>query len=322
MGRVTTTAHARAALAALTLGSAALGPAACGGGMPRIRASLLPPVVPWAGDSVTLSGRRFHRAEAASYELYVQSGRQLPAMRDHLARASQEFARHFGPPPRVAVLLFDAPADPHGDFDFAPFVARRTQVLAFVRGRDAQKAGTLGVDERLLAARLAELYLAAYADSVGRRLAAAGVAPLAAGERALDRLPHWFTEAVVSRVAGPEAVERGVTFVRQNRPRLMPLRRLFATARLGMPFWSELAHREGVVRAYTEQTAQPTPPPLLAAESTVFGEFLVSRHGPTYLQALAEELLAGRTTEDAVAALPGGEEPVEAAWREWLSRGP
>jgi hypothetical protein len=321
MGRATSTAHARAALAALTLGSALLGPAACGGRMPQIRSSLLPPVVAWAGDSVTLSGRQFQRAEGASYELYVQSGRQLPAMREHLARASQEFARHFGPPPRVAVLLFDAPADPHAEFDFAPFVARRTQVLAFVRGRDAQKGGTLGIDERLLAARLAELYLAAYADSVGRRLAAAGVAPLGDAERALDRLPHWFTEAVVSRVAGPDAIERGVTFVRQNRPRLMPLRRLFAMARLGMPFWSELAHREGVVRAYPEQTTQ-TPPPLLAAESTVFGEFLVSRFGPTYLQALAEELLAGRTTEDAVAALPGGEEPVEAAWREWLSRVP
>ncbi|GLC25568.1 hypothetical protein [Roseisolibacter agri] len=289
--------------------------------MPRIRSSLLPPVVAWSGDSVTLSGRRFHHVVAPTHELYVESAAHLPALQEQLDASAREFARHFGPAPRVAVLLFDAPADPYRDFDFAPFVARRVQVLAFVRGRDAQKGGTLGVEERLLAARLAELYLAAYADSVSRGLARAHGDTLPTHERALDRLPHWFTEAVVSRVARPDAVERGVTFVKQNRPRLMPLRRLFALARLGMPFWSELAHREGVVRTYSEPTAQ-TPPPLLAAESTAFGEFLVSRYGPTYLQALADELLAGRSTEDAVAALPGGDAAspaLEEAWREWLA---
>ena len=251
----------------------------------------------------------------------MQSAAQMPELQGQLTAAAREFARHFGPAPRVAVLLFDAPADPYRDFDFSPFVERRMQVLAFVRGRDAQKAGTLGVDERLLAARLAELFLAAYADSVSRALARAHGDPAPANARALDRLPHWFTEAVVSRVAGPDAVERGVTFVKQNRPRLMPLRRLFALARLGMPFWSELAHREGVVRTYSEPSTQ-TPPTLLAAESTAFGEFLVSRYGPTYLQALADELLAGRSTEDAVAALPGGDEAagaLEESWREWLA---
>ncbi|MGZ8468427.1 MAG: hypothetical protein ACXW61_03100, partial [Gemmatirosa sp.] len=33
----------------------------CGGAMPPIRSSLLPPVVAWSGDSVTLGDRRFHR---------------------------------------------------------------------------------------------------------------------------------------------------------------------------------------------------------------------------------------------------------------------
>jgi hypothetical protein len=291
----------------------------CGGGLPPIRANLLPPVATVSDDSVTLGDRRFHRVAAPTHELYAQSAAQLPVLQGHLVAASREFARHFGHAPRVAVLLFDAPADPRRDFDFTPFVERRMQVLAFVRGRDAQKDGSLGIDERLLAARLAELFLAAYADSVARThaLAHGGDQPTT---RAIDRLPHWFTEAVVSRVARPDAVETGVTFVRQNRPRLMPLRRLFAMARLGMPFWSELAHREGVVRTFSEPSTQ-TPPTLLAAESTAFGEFLVSRHGPTYLQALADELLAGRSTEDAVAALPGGDEgapPLEEAWREWL----
>lgn len=313
---------ARAGVAALLGVSAALGAAGCGGGLPPIRSTLLPPVVSWSGDSVTLGDRRFHRALGPTHELYVQSAAQMPELQGQLTAAASEFARHFGPAPRVAVLLFDAPADPYREFDFGPFVERRMQVLAFVRGRDAQKAGTLGIDERLLAARLAELFLAAYADSVSRGLAAAGAGePVPPNARALDRLPHWFTEAVVSRVARPDAVERGVSFVRQNRPRLLPLRRLFALARLGMPFWSELAHREGVVREYAEPTAQ-TPPPLLAAESTAFGEFLVSRYGPTYLQALADELLAGRTTEDAVAALPGGDDPtraLEQSWREWLA---
>ena len=314
MGSTRNARHARTALVLL----AALG---CGGGLPPIRSSLLPPVVAWSGDSVTLGGRRFHRAVAPAHELYAESAAPLPALQGQLAASAREFARHFGAAPRVAVLLFDAPADPYRDFDFSPFVERRMQVLAFVRGRDAQKAGTLGVDERLLAARLAELFLAAYADSVSRALARAHGESPPANERALDRLPHWFTEAVVSRVAGPDAVERGVTFVKQNRLRLMPLRRLFALARLGMPFWSELAHREGVVRTYSEPTPQ-TPPPLLAAESTAFGELLVSRYGPTYLQALADELLAGRSTEDAVAALPGGDEAVpalEQSWRAWLA---
>ena len=310
-------ARATRAVAALVV-LAAVG---CGGGMPRIRSSLLPPVVAWGGDSVTLGGRRFHHAVAPAHELYVESRAHVPALQAQLSASAREFARHFGPAPRVAVLLFDAPADPARDFDFTPFVERRVQVLAFVRGRDAQKAGTLGVDERLLAARLAELFLAAYADSVRRGLARAGGEPPAAHERALDRLPHWFTEAVVSRVAGPDAVARGVTLVKQNRPRLLPLRRLFALARLGMPFWSELAHREGVVRTYSEPGTQ-TPPTLLAAESTAFGEFLVSRYGPTYLQALADELLTGRSTEDAVAALPGGDAAarvLEQSWREWLA---
>ncbi|MGZ8457026.1 MAG: hypothetical protein ACXWZ4_10550 [Gemmatirosa sp.] len=293
----------------------------CGGAMPPIRSSLLPPVVARSGDSVTLGDRRFHRVVAPTHELYAQSAAHLPELQGQLVAASREFARHFGPAPRVAVLLFDAPADPRREFDFTPFVARRMQVLAFVRGRDAQRAGILGIDERLLSARLAELFLAAYADSVTRtRALVHGDGNLQPTTRALDRLPHWFTEAVVSRVARPDAVETGVTFVRQNRPRLMPLRRLFAMARLGMPFWSELAHRQGVVRTYSEPMTH-TPPTLLAAESTAFGEFLVSRYGPTYLQALADELLAGRSTEDAVAALPGGDgatRALEAAWREWL----
>jgi hypothetical protein len=322
-GRAARTRAARRAWSRAALGGCALASiaalAGCGGGLPPIRANLLPPVVAVGDDSVTLGDRRFHRVVAPTHELYVQSAAQLPALQGHLVAASHEFARHFGRAPRVAVLLFDAPADPRRDFDFTPFVERRMQVLAFVRGRDAQKDGALGVDERLLAARLAELFLAAYADSVARThaLARGGDEPTT---RALDRLPHWFTEAVVSRVARPDAVEPGVTFVRQNRPRLMPLRRLFAVARVGMPFWSELAHREGVVRTLHEPTTQ-TPPALLAAESTAFGEFLVSRYGPTYLQALADELLAGRSTEDAVAALPGGDEAareLEESWRAWL----
>jgi hypothetical protein len=145
----------------------------------------------------------------------------------------------------------------------------------------------------------------------------------AASGRALDRLPHWFTEAAVSRIARPDAVDAGVRFVRANRRRLMPLPTLFSMSRLRMPTWSELARRSDVVRVYTEPTAH-TPPPLLAAESTVFGEFLVSQYGPTFLQAMADELLTGQSTEDALAAMPGAPEDrqrLEREWGRWLGEG-
>jgi hypothetical protein len=311
----------RASVAALALlGAGTLG--GCAGGarmpkLPRFGANLLPPVVPWHADTLTLSERRFHRVDAPGFEVYAQSAEQIPALQAQLAATAQEFGRHFGGAPKVAVLLLDAPADPYRDFDFAPFVARRMQVLAFVRTRDAQKDGALGVDEGLLAARLAELFLASYADSVLREVGTPGD-PTA--RKALDALPHWFTEAAVSRIARPDAVESGVRFVRANRLRLMPLGRLFAMARLGMPTWSELAQRSGVVRVYTEPM-QHTPPPLLAAESTAFGEFLVSQYGPSFLQAVADELLKGSATEDALAAMPGvpgDRRALEQAWGAWL----
>jgi hypothetical protein len=304
----------------------------CGGvssRLPRFGATLLPPVTPWVTDTVALSGRQFHRVDTPQFELYVQSARQLPELQAAVASTAQEFARHFVGAPKVAVLLFDAPADPHRDFDFGPFVARRMQVLALVRQRDAQKAGELGVDDGLLAARVAELFLASYTDSVARTRGTEKLATISASQRAaltagraLERLPHWFVEATVSRIARPDAVDAGLRFVRANQRRLTPLPALFTMARLRMPTWSELARRGDVVRVYTEPTAH-TPPPLLAAESTVFGEFLVSQYGPTFLQAMADELLTGATTEDALAAMPGTPEDrqrLEGEWARWLGQ--
>src|SRR5207248_7035907 len=141
--------------------------------------------------------------------------------------------------PRVAVLVFDGPAEPTREFDFASFQASHTQVLAFVRSRRAQRDGELGIDEGLMRARLAELELAAYTDSVVA--ARTGRWDASTDRRAVERLPHWFAEAVISRVARPETVEPGVQFLRANRPHLVPLRRLFSVAPLGAPAWCEMA---------------------------------------------------------------------------------
>ena len=294
--------------------------------LPRVAGSFLPPVVPYAATVETIGARRLARVEAPSYELYAESPTVLPVLQERLDATAREFARHFGSAPRVAVLVFDGPADPAREVDFAPFTARGVQVLAFVRAPRARRDGALGIDEGLLDARFAETFLAAYADSVvgartGRRTGRrSGRRDAAAAGRAVDRLPHWFAEAVVSRVARPETVEPGVRMVRANPMRLLPLGRLFAMARLRMPTWSELARREQAVRVYREPTTT-TPPPLLAAESTAFGEFLVSRYGPTLLQAVADELLAGRPTAEAFAALPGLPDAptLERQWRAWVT---
>ena len=143
------------------------------------------------------------------------------------------------------------------------------------------------------------------------------------GPRALDRLPHWFAEGVISRAARPETVASGLAFLRANRPHLVPLPRLFALARVDGPTWCELADgRLPTLPAARSPRAAP-PPALLAAESTVFGEFLVDRHGQTVLAALAEALIDGVPTGTALAALVGGsaEQPaLEARWRRWLAR--
>ena len=301
--------------------SAALG--GCGGLMaraPRIGSNLMPPVVPYAADTVTLGGRRFHHLAEAGFDLYAETADVLPVVDARLRRAAQQFARHFGSAPRVAVLLFDAPADPTREFDFSPWVARRTQVLAFVRDRGAERRpGALGLDEALLDSRLAELLLAAYADSVVA--ARTGVRDAAGRSRAVERLPHWFAEAVITRVSRPETVEQGLRYVKANRVRLVPLRRLFDIARLGMPTWAELALRVPAAPAPARAAANP-PPALVAAHSTAFGQFLVDRYGPTFLQAVADELLAGWPTEQALGSLPGvppDARELERAWTAWLA---
>lgn len=301
-------------------------------GGPRIGGDVLPPVVPYAADTLTMSGRRFWVLRTPTYELYTQQPALLPALQERMEAAGREFARHFGGAPRVALLLFDAPAQPSAAFDFAPFTQRQMQTLAFVRRRGlARSRWDVGVDETLLEARIAELLLAAYADSVVA--ARTGTTDAAVGRRVLDRLPHWFADAAVSRVARPDAVQHGVRIARANRMRLMPLRRLFAMTRLGVPTWSELSARPSTLTlaaaaapslglaAAAPAPERGTPPALLAAEATAFGEFLVSEYGPTFLQALVDELLAGRSSQDAVRALSrAADEPaLERAWSEWLA---
>jgi hypothetical protein len=316
------------------VGCAALAAGCAGHGLhvprlPRIGSSFMPPVVPYASHTATMSGRRWSRLREPAYDLYAQSPIVLPTVSGHLQATAQEFARHFGGAPRVAVLVFDAPADPTHEFDFSAFQEAGTQVLVFVRPEKAQRSRALGIDEGLMRARLAELFLASYADSV--RASRTGRRDATAGDRALDRLPHWFAEAVISRVARPETVEPGLAFVRANRPQLVPLQRLFRVARLGTPAWCELAERNSATlatlatlpaAAFQVGTAAP-PTALLAAESTVFGEFLVDRYGPTFLQAMADELLAGVPTELALETLPPVPDdgaPLEKRWSAWLAR--
>jgi hypothetical protein len=53
----------------------------------------------------------------------------------------------------------------------------------------------------------------------------------------------------------------------------------------------------------------------------VFGEFLVDRYGPTFLQAVADALLEGLPTERAFAGLPGvpaDRAALERDWGDWL----
>jgi len=295
--------------------------------LPRIGESFLPPVVPYASlsDTTTMSGRLWYRARGTAYDLYVQSPAVIPEVDERLQETTRQFARHFGGAPRVAVLVFETPADPTREFDFSPFRATHTQVLAFVRGRKDARGGTLGIDDGLMRARFAELFLAAYADSV--LAARTGRWDATSGGHAVDRLPHWFAEAVISRVAGPETVEPGVRFLRANRPHLLPLQRLFAASRLAAPAWCEMADRKlpslsfGASRAAGAVGADP-PPALLAAESTGFGAFLVDRYGPTFLQAVADALLEGLPTERVFAALPGVPDDrtaLERSWSEWLA---
>jgi hypothetical protein len=322
--RVTTRA---AALMLVAAGAAALG--GCGrvmAHMPRIGSNLMPPVVPYAADTVTVSGRRFHRLADDRFDLYAETLEVIPVVDAHLRSAAQQFARHFGGAPRVVVLLFDAPADPYREFDFTPWIERGTQVLAFVRDKGAQRhPRELGLDEALLDSRLAELLLAAYADSVVA--ARTGVRDAASRRRAVERLPHWFAEAVITRVSRPESVEQGLRYVQANRVRLMPLQRLFGMGRVGMPTWAELALHVRAGPAATPARAGGAgkgggpPPALVAAYSTAFGQFLVERYGPTFLQAVADELLAGWRTEEALVNLPGvpaDPRELEQAWRVWL----
>jgi hypothetical protein len=320
MARGTAAAHGAAlgTLAICTL-------AACAGHglrLPRIGSHFMPPVVPYASDTLTLSGRAWHRLREPAYDLYVQSPTILALVDGPLQATTQEFTRHFGAAPRVAILVFDAPAEPTRDFDFAPFQAAGTQVLAFVRARKPNREDPLGIDDGLLRTRIAELFLASYADSVVGR--ATGRRDATSGQRAVDRLPHWFAEAVVSRVARPDAVEPGLAYVRANRLHLVPLKRLFGVARLGTPPWSELAATRSTAPPTLRAFVPCTPPPaLLAAESTVFGEFLVDRYGPTFLQAVADELLLGVPTEQVLVTLPGGADDgvaLERRWEAWLAR--
>ena len=315
-----------AALGMLAMGTLAMGTlAGCAGHaprLPRIGSHFMPAVVPFAADTTTLGGRRWHRLREPAFDLYVQTPSILPVVDGHLQATATEFTRHFGGAPRVAVLVFDAPADPTHDFDFTPFQTAGTQVLVFVRAKKPSGEDRLGIDEGLLRSRLAELFLAAYADSVVA--STIGVRDATSGGRALDRLPHWFAEAVISRVARPETVEPGLAYVRANRLRLVPLRHLFGVARLGTPPWSELAGQRATALPLAPAFAPGTPPAtLLAAESTAFGEFLVDRYGPTFLQAVADELLLGVPTEQALVTLPGGPDDgvaLERRWEAWLAR--
>jgi hypothetical protein len=291
--------------------------------MPRIGSSFMPPVVPYESerDTTTMSGRVWHRRQTPAYDLYVQTPRIMPAVDEHLQQTARRFARHFGAVPHVAVLVFDAPADPTHEFDFTAFQQAHVQVLAFVRDRKTSRDGELGLDEALMRARMAEIFLAAYADSIvaGRT----GRYDASSTTRAMDRLPHWFSDAVISRVARPEAVEPGLAYVRANRVALLPLHRLFAVARLGGPTWCEFADAKLPAVSVAAPRVGGPPPVLLSAESTVFGEFLVDRYGPTFLQAMAEALLDGVPTEQALASLPNVPDDrsgLEESWRDWLGR--
>jgi hypothetical protein len=330
-----------ATVTATAIAAAAL--AGCGHAaarMPRFGSNLMPPVVPYAADTVTVSGRRFHHLADDGFDLYAETADVLPVVDARMRSAARQFARHFGGAPRVAVLLFNGPADPYREFngpadpyrefDFTPWVTSGTQVLAFVRDRGAERRrGNLGLDEALLDSRLAELLLAAYADSVIAERT--GARDAAGTRRAVERLPHWFAEAVITRVSRPEAVEQGLRYVKANRVRLMPLQRLFGMARLGVgtPTWGELARRysAGVSAGPTlaPGPARPgagPPPALVAAYSTAFGQYLVDRYGPTFLQAVADELLLGLPTEQALVSLPGvpgDPRALEEEWRAWLA---
>jgi hypothetical protein len=327
MGRVPRI-RSRAARVGALVGALAALLGACAGHtphfahLPRVGEHLLPPVVPYASehDTATMSGRLWHRARGTTYDLYVQSPTVVPEVDERVQETARQFARHFGGAPRVAVLVFDAPADPTREFDFSSFRATHTQVVAFVRARRPRHGDDLGIDEAVMRARLAELFLAAYADSVVA--ARTGRWDATSGGHAADRLPHWFAEAVVSRVARPETVDPGVRFLRANRLHLVPLQGLFSAARLAAPAWCELADGKLPSAASASRAGGPAPA-LLAAESTVFGEFLVDRYGPTFLQAVGDELLEGLPTEQVFAALPGvpnDRGALEASWGEWLAR--
>jgi hypothetical protein len=259
------------------------------------------------------------------FELYAPDQKSLNSARGELEQAAARFGRFMGAePPPIAVVIF-ATDDRARAFDSGPFARRNMAVLpwvmppageATVEPARCRKIGGSSTAAEPAHVRLGHaagrLFLREY---VRRRVGAPlDGASAGAGLDAADPLgaiPDWFEEAVAD-LCEPDAVQAARRdLLRESMTRRIPLWSLFVMPRPG--------------GAAPQAQGGSDLAALFSAESHSVAEFLAASLGPSYLGTLADSLILGRATTQALresAAVSPDVDDLETDWLSWFVEKP
>lgn len=283
----------------------------------------------------------YRAAAGDGYVVYAPSPHALREGVAEVRGARATFRRRFGVAPRpLVVVLADSPAALRAiglrrlarpGAALLPFVTRAHLAAAADADPGAQvedrAAGRFWADGSTLGHEVCHQLVAGHADRTSRRREGS---PRDYGHPAL---PDWFDEMAATLCESPAARARRHAYVRAALPRRIPLAEL---ARMEHPARARMAaaglpSSGAPVRSVTGDAARAllrgADVPLFYAQSLSLGEFLSERGGPRALRLLADQLAAGRTLDDALAAarrrvpgLPGSTAALEGEWVRWVMR--
>lgn len=267
---------------------------------------------------VVVAGDTFRVHRDDRFEVYGPGAQPVYDAYEQLNRTYRTFARYFGPPPRLGVVLIDDPSDA---LPSAVDDALRTRGLVPLRytrpmrARLRERQGDVGYEGSLwpIGPAAARVMLATLARSSASTTSSASAASAALDTAALAAFPAWFRSAVMSVVGDANSLPADLEYVHAYRDSRWSLEQLFSIER---PTSADSAldpsrrdDGDGDDRRF-------------AAQASAVAQFLIEREGAEVLLVLARGFAAGRSFEEIAAEFKGAPPTIaelEERWLNWLA---